>query len=120
MNTQDVERAIAQCQKFFVSTRTGRAVYEFADLRETMKANGVDHIDNVTNNVLGSIISKLGGFTLSVSGTGGERRSTVQAAPERIERLRAQVKSYVSKPSKKHPGVVKVVFGNKHVKRARF
>lgn len=98
MRVQDLERAIAQCKKFFVSTRHGRAVYEYSDIVDVMKSNGVD-VSKIDNNILGRMIGRFGGFVLAQSEIDGRRVSTVQAAPERIEQLRKQVACYVDKPS---------------------
>jgi hypothetical protein len=118
MRTQDLERAIAQCKKFFVSPRTGRAVYEYDDIREVLASNKVD-VSNVDNGILGRMIGRFGGFVLAQTEIGGRRVSTVQAAPERVEQLRALVASYVDKPSKFHGKRIAVASG-KHERKARF
>lgn len=117
MRTQDLERAIVQCKKFFISPRTGRAVYEYADIREVLTANKVDH-SRIDNGIMGRMIARFGGFVLNQSDIGRKRISTVQAAPERIEQLRKVVGQYVDKPSKNHGK--RFIAPSAHPKKARF
>jgi hypothetical protein len=117
MNTSDLERAIANCKKFFVSPRTGRAVYEYDDIRAELALLKVAGLEKMSNAMIGRVIAKLGGFVLDQCNAGGEKRSTVQATPERIEKLRQQVKLYVSKPSKGHNNTNNPLF---HAQRAKF
>jgi hypothetical protein len=100
MRTQDLERAIAQCKKFFVSPIHGRAVYEYDDIRAVMIANKVAGVEKVTNGIMGRMIGRFGGFVLHQSKIGDRLVSTVQATPERIDQLRKLVSQYVDKPSK--------------------
>jgi len=118
MRTQDLERAIVQCKKFFVSPKHGRAVYEYSDIREVLATNKVD-ATKITNGMMGRMIARFGGFVLHQSTIGGRTVSTVQAAPERIEQLRKLVSSYVDKPSKGSNGV-RFGAGPKYSTRARF
>lgn len=119
MRVQDLERAIVQCKKFFISPRHGRAVYEYADLLEVMKSNGVD-VKNIDNRIMGRMIAKFGGFVLHQSKINDRIVSTVQASPERIAELRRLVATYVDKPSKGSNGVRMATFSTQHPKKARF
>lgn len=125
MRVQDLERAIVQCKKFFVSPRHGRAVYEYDDLREVLASNKVD-ASNVNNHIMGRMIARFGGFVLHQAEINGRRVSTVQATPERIADLRRLVSTYVDKPSKGPNGKRVSSFGDRagyggHVgKKARF
>lgn len=103
MRTQDLERAIVQCKKFFISPKHGRAVYEYDDIRVVLESNKVD-LSKVTNGMMGRMIGGFGGFVLHQSIIDGRTVSTVQATPERIEQLRKIVSTYVDRPSKGNNG----------------
>lgn len=118
MRVQDLERAIVQCKKFFVSPRHGRAVYEYAHLREVLISNGVD-ITKVDNQTMGRMIARFGGFVLNQSKIGDRVVSTVQASPERIADLKRLVSTYVNKPTKGHNGK-QMNFGAHIGRQARF
>jgi hypothetical protein len=122
MRTQDLERAIVQCKRFFVSPKHGRAVYEYDDLRAVLVSNKVDGMDKVTNRIMGRMIGGFGGFVLHQVTIGGKVISTVQAAPERIEALRRQVALYVDKPNKGPTNGMRPPSNlfSRHEKKARF